>query len=109
MMILEALRLATGEHAIYFLLTAYVETLHYYDETRSVLPPHVTKLPLTGKADVTARLRVFSQMAKKERHQPAVQFMIEEATEIFAAASRRLSVLAAQAATQHGDLARGVD
>lgn len=94
MMILDALRLATGEVVVYVLLTAYVETLHHDDETRWVLPPQVTKLPLTGKADVGARLRALGQMAKEgERHQRAVQLVIEEATEIFAAASRRLSVL----------------
>lgn len=97
MMIVDAVETAGSKHVVYFLVSAYVETLHYYDETRSALSPQVTKLPLAGRADVTARLRVLSQMFKEEeRHPPRVRLVIEEAIEIFAAASRRLGILAAQ-------------
>lgn len=97
MTILDALRLANSEHVVYFLLTAYVETLHYCGEAQFAVPPHVTKLPLSGKSDVMARLRAFSRAARDaERHPPAMRCVIEEAAEIFAAASRRLSVVTVQ-------------
>ncbi len=58
MTINDVMRQATKEHEIYFLLTAYVESLRFGDEL-SLLPTNLTMLPLCrlrrrGKALQTA-------------------------------------------------------
>jgi hypothetical protein len=92
----EALEAANSEHVVFFLLTAYVETLHYYEQTRAAFPPRVLRLPLKSEADVAGRLRALHDTAKKHGGESAVLSLImKEAVEVFTAASQRLAVLAA--------------
>ncbi|MGZ8156076.1 MAG: hypothetical protein ACXWUK_12305 [Burkholderiales bacterium] len=95
MLITDALGLAKNEHVVLFLLTAYVDTLHHYEENRSALHPQVTSLPLTGRADVAARLRVLRDTQKwDDSNAPTVPPLLQEAIDVFVAASRRLNILA---------------
>jgi hypothetical protein len=95
MLITHALDLAKSEHVVLFLLTAYVDTLHYYEENLSALHPQVTGLPLTGRADVAARLRVLRDAQHRgDGHARAVPALVQEVIDVFAAASRRLNILA---------------
>ncbi len=50
-MITDALKQAQTEHVVYFLLTAYVETLAY-SGSRYGIPDNVKRLPIDGKTDV---------------------------------------------------------
>ncbi|MGZ5165234.1 MAG: hypothetical protein ACXWCQ_32405, partial [Burkholderiales bacterium] len=107
MMITHAIELAKTEHVVRFLLMAYVETLDYYETTRSLLPAQVRRMPLAGKDDLYGRLCVFRTLL--QAHQPTAREarrMLGEAVEIFAAASRRLNVLEALTGTpvRHGAL-----
>jgi hypothetical protein len=95
MLITDALGLAKNEHVVLFLLTAYVDALHCYEENLSALHPQVTGLPLTGRADVAARLRVLRETQKPdENNAGTVSALAQEAIDVFVAASRRLNVLA---------------
>ena len=92
MKITEAIKTADTEHVVYFLLTAYVETLDYYDPLRSSLPEQVKRLPMTGIPDISDRLRAvrgaIEQYAKSH-----ARLLIEEVVEVFGAALQRLSAL----------------
>ena len=80
--ITEAIKTADTEHVVYFLLTAYVETLDYYDPLRSSLPEHVKRLPMMGISDISDRLRAvrgaIEQYAKSQ-----ARLLIEEVVEVF--------------------------
>ena len=89
MKITEAIRIADTEHVVYFLLTAYVETLDYYDPLRSSLPEHVKRLPVTGISDVSERLRAL-HTAIEQYAQSKVRPLIQEAVDVFSAALQRL-------------------
>lgn len=54
MMITDVIVEAKTEHAIYFLLTAYLESVRFGDKFR-LLPEHITRLPLDGIVDVRVR------------------------------------------------------
>lgn len=102
MMVRDAVATARTEHVIFFLVAAYVETLSYYGETRSVLHPDVVRLPLSGTADLAARLRRVRDMLGSDEAIPAqVSLVMEEARDIFTAAVRRLSALAPPAGMSH--------
>ena len=55
MMIIEAIESAASEHAVYFLATAYIESLHHFHRSLG-LPETVVALPLSGEADLRRRL-----------------------------------------------------
>jgi hypothetical protein len=55
MMILEAISTATNEHAVYFLVTAYLESLQHFPRGLG-LPKSVMKLPIAGIDDLEERL-----------------------------------------------------
>jgi hypothetical protein len=93
-MLTTAIELAETDHVIYFLLTAYVDTLDYYDPPRSFLSAHVRRLPITGQSDVSERLRILRDTLKSHvEDNPGVGVIIEEAIDVFSAASQRLSVV----------------
>ena len=98
MRITEAIELATTEHVIHFLLTAYVETLHYYDTTRAVVPANVQSLPLTGKPDVNKRLHVLRGTLTACCDNADARLAIEEGIDVFTAACSRLRALEAEMA-----------
>ena len=93
-MITDAIQIAQTEHVIYFLLTAYVETLGYYDPPRSSLPPHVNRLPIVGTCDVTERLSALREtLDSNVQDSSDVRALIQEAVDVFDTASQRLRIL----------------
>jgi hypothetical protein len=90
--ITDAITTADTEHVVYFLLTAYVETLHYYDPLRSSLPEHVKRLPMAGISDVADRLRALRGSIERYAQSQA-RLLIEEVLEVFSAALQRLKAL----------------
>jgi hypothetical protein len=95
MFISDVIRRLNTEHEIRFLLTAYIETLQFYDSAKR-LPPGVGKLPLRGVDDIEAR---FTELLGAElcglarSHCDTQGAIAREATEIFGAAFTRLQVL----------------
>ena len=55
MMIADAINSANSEHAIYFLVTAFIESLRHFP---LVLPERAIELPVRGVEDLTQRLEV---------------------------------------------------
>lgn len=90
MKITEALAIADTEHVVYFLLTAYVETLAFYDPLRSCLPEHVKRLPIAGMSDVSERLRAVLPSAIEQSTQSQARPLLHEVIEVFGAALERL-------------------
>ena len=58
MMIADAISSANSEHAIYFLVTAFIESLRHFP---LVLPERAMELPVMGVEDLTQRLEVLSR------------------------------------------------
>src|SRR5688572_496041 len=52
--IADVIRSANSEHQVYFLLTAYIRTMPFYDKL-SRMPEPITRLPLNGIPDVRSR------------------------------------------------------
>ena len=86
-----AIRSAESESAIYFLLTAYIETTQFGGS----LPEYLTNLPITGLEDVETRFQRFmaelDKASKQLRNES--RLVLEEALYIFDAALCRLKVL----------------
>lgn len=59
MMIIDAIKSASSEHAVYFLLTAYIESLRHFEHAPP-LPEPVLRLPLIGAQDLRIRLAAVS-------------------------------------------------
>ncbi|MGZ8267932.1 MAG: hypothetical protein ACXW20_10240 [Burkholderiales bacterium] len=55
MMIADAIDSATTEHAVYFLVTAYIESLHHFHRSLGI-PERVIELPIAGAEDLAERL-----------------------------------------------------
>jgi hypothetical protein len=55
MIIVDAISSAPTEHAVYFLVTAYIESLCHFECSTGV-PQPVLRLPIAGPADLAARL-----------------------------------------------------
>ena len=95
MQILDVMRKVGSEGEVNFLLTAYVETLPFYDFGHS-LPRNVTQLPLAGVEDVRGR---FEALLDIELSGCAVQAgervhaIVREAAEVFGVALTRLQTL----------------
>ena len=102
MTLTDALDQAQTDHVIYFLLTAYVESLGWYDASRSAFPAQVTRIPVAGMRDVLRRLQsLLNVRASRLQAQPEVRPMWEEAVAVFGAALRRLKALARSAQGTH--------
>jgi hypothetical protein len=84
--IIEAIKRAESEHAVYLLLTAYLESL-WVSETRGALRGSLRRLPIEGQTDVQERAQV---LASEER--AAEGPVIAEAAEIFRVAIERLGL-----------------
>jgi hypothetical protein len=83
--IIEAIKRAESEHAVYFLLTAYLESLWLSDNGNGLRAP-LRRLPIAGQSDVQERAQ---ELALEER--AAMQPIVAEAAEIFRVASQRLN------------------
>ena len=55
MKIIDAIGSAATEHAVHFLVTAYIESLRHFERTSGV-PRMVLDLPVSGAADLSDRL-----------------------------------------------------
>jgi hypothetical protein len=89
--IIDAIRHAAGEDAVYSLLTSYLESLWEGDQSNA-LCESLRRLPIDSKADVLRRAQVLESL---DAHESPV---IAEAREIFCAASEWLQ----SAATHNG-------
>lgn len=89
MTISDAVKQAKTEHVVYFLLMAYVEALGYTG--RSSVPAHVKRLPIVTRTDVNERLDVLREaLDSPRRSRPDARRLIEEAADLFSAASEQL-------------------
>ena len=95
MVITDVIAEAGSEHEIYFLLTAYLESVRYGDKF-GLLPERITRLPLSGLADVKQRLDAL----RSEHDQPQIEpnartrVFISEALDVVGTARDRLAFLA---------------
>lgn len=100
MLLIDVMRRLNTEHEIRFLLSAYLETLQFFDSAKR-LPPGVATLPLKDAEDIEAR---FTELLGAElcglarSHCDTQGAIAREATEIFGAAHTRLQALRASAA-----------
>jgi hypothetical protein len=60
MMLADAIDSAVSEHAVYFLITAYLESLHHF-HTSLGLPERVIALPLGGLDDLGRRAQMLRE------------------------------------------------
>jgi len=94
LLLTDAIKTGQTEHIIYFLLSAYVETLEYYDPPRSSLPSCVNRLPIAGTRDVTGRLRALREtLDSNVQDGQEIRALVQEAVDVFATASHRLRLL----------------
>ena len=95
MMISDVIAEAGTEHEIYFLLTAYLESVRFGDKL-GLLPEHITRLPVSGPADVKQRfddLRMECARAMFQSNERSRRF-ITEALDVVGTARDRLTCLA---------------
>lgn len=88
MTITEAIRTAQTKHALYFLLTAYVETLAFAES----IPEKVRSLPIRGRGDVEQRGQVMYDLLQAPTTE-LVAPKLEEAANVFSLASKQLEKL----------------
>ena len=88
MMILDAINTAASEHAVYFLVTAYIESLHHFHRSLGI-PEAVIKLPVDGVGDLEERLA-----ALRNDVDPAVEAVVpaSEVSAVLASAVQRLAL-----------------
>lgn len=89
LMITDAIQTAQTKHTVYFLLTAYVETLALSES----IPENVKRLPICGKADVKQRSEVMHTVLRRPLRDRRMVRKIEEATNLFDTASEQLKKL----------------
>ena len=87
MMISDAISSASSEHAVYFLVTAFIESLRHFP---LVLPERATVLPVTGVEDLTRRLEALSRNTSVS---PESRVAASEACAVLLCALVRLSEL----------------
>ncbi len=91
MLIIDVIRHAHTQHAVCFLLAAYIETLQF----SRVLPEGVTNLPL-GRKPIQKRLRrIIAQLVDAPKRLDARGCLVaKEASQVFGTALNRLRQLA---------------
>jgi hypothetical protein len=87
MMLADAIESAVSEHAVYFLVTAYMESLHHFQASLRI-PKAVIALPLGGVDDLAER----AQALRESGNAPAG--VAGEALAVLDCALARLSALA---------------
>lgn len=96
---------ATNKYEIYFLLTAYLESVRYGDKL-GMLPKELTRLPCSGIDDIWQRLdalRAELQSPHAASHEPR-EAILREAAATLGASVRRLRQLDGEApAALHED------
>src|ERR1041384_1636712 len=93
-MMTDAIRACTSEHAVYFLLTDYLETLARGEAALSIAPS-VLRLPLQGREDVAARFRCLIEalVAPAQSMDAGVAAQTTDALRVFGAAVHTLKFL----------------
>ena len=94
MLISDVVRDANTEHEIYFLITAYVESVRFADKL-GLLPEPMTKLPLAGGRDLQERFTLLMSeldTASKELNDKTCA-AIKEALQVFGAGIARLQFI----------------
>jgi hypothetical protein len=95
MTIIDTLGRAGTDHIVFFLLTAYVESLGWYGSAKSYFPARVLRLPVAGLKDVIERVSALRHARRVHAHRPSRRRVrLEEAIDVFDTASRRLMFLA---------------
>jgi hypothetical protein len=91
MMLHDAIRNATSEHTVYFLLTAYLDTLQFSRK----LPEHLTVLPIADFQDLESRFEKLVAEFESELRLPDSHkfFVLMEAVGIFDLAAVRVCQL----------------
>jgi hypothetical protein len=90
MTIVDAIDSAPTEHAVYFLVTAYIESLRHFERGCGV-PKGAIELPVCGASDLTERLEMLRSNADVV---PEYAVARSEAAAVLASALARLSSLA---------------
>jgi hypothetical protein len=91
LIIIDAIRRARTEHVVYFLLSAWLETLQYTGRARA-FPAGVTVLPVRDDRDVIHRLRLIRRkLASDADTPPRRRRVLEDAARAFAAAWDRVN------------------
>ena len=93
MIIVDAIRRARTEHVVYFLLSAWLETLAHTGRAR-VLPDEAARMPVRSSVDVTRRLRLIREkLASDHEISPQRARVLEDAACALHAARIKLSDL----------------
>jgi hypothetical protein len=87
MTILDAINSAASEHAVYFLVTAYIESLQHFHRGLGI-PEAVMKLPLSGPGDLEERL---TSLKSNPDVLPGAVVPAAEVTAVLASAVQRLA------------------
>lgn len=92
MAITDAIKQAEAEHAVYFLLMAYLEALGYTG--RASVPERVARSPITAPADVEARLHLLQNALNSHAlARSDATPLIEETANVFTVAAQQLRKL----------------
>jgi hypothetical protein len=88
-MIVDAVSSAPSEHAVYFLVTAYMESLRHFERSSGV-PQRVLDLPVAGAADLGERLSTL----RRTMSSPVESIVaVSEVESVLTSALGRLSTL----------------
>ena len=107
MKITETIRNASSEHIVYFLLTAYAQSL----QTSVTIPKDIAALPLCGLEDVWSRFdKLVAEFQKVARLSDRPSFvLVAEALNVFDTALNRLSELFGDGVDRHEIEDRSLD
>jgi hypothetical protein len=90
LIIIDAIRRARTDYVVYFLLSAWLETLQHTGRARA-FPEGVTSLPVRNGRDVIHRLRLIRRkLARNDDTEPQRRRVLEDAARAFAVAWERL-------------------
>ena len=94
-MIADSLRNANSEHEVYSLLTSYIETVRYANQSSGRIVELMTRLPLNGISDVKTRFsELFVELDKASKAWDDISCAaIKEGMYALGAALNRLNVL----------------
>jgi hypothetical protein len=102
MMIVDALSSAPTQHAVYFLVTAYIESLRHF-ESNVAVPKAVLHLPISGGDDLAARLTALQNNINVPLE---AVVPVSEVAGVLASAVTRLTELGAVATSERKPLLR---
>jgi hypothetical protein len=107
MMLHDAIRKASTEHTVYFLVTAYLDTLQFSRK----LPEHLTVLPIADLADLESRFAILVAEFEAELRMPDSHkfFVLVEAVGIFDLAAIRVCQLLREPVISRGAMMRSTD